>query len=107
HPRAWGLGPVVQRRASEGVNFDVRTGLGERDLARGRARRERRRRHAGARGDPGAHVGQADAALAGPRADQAGPLDQLELVEAPGPDPLQIVDAHAETGTNDPRRWWR
>ncbi len=91
----------MERGPPEDVHVGVGGGLGERDLAGRRARGERRRDFAGLRGDPGADVRQAGAALAGPETGLAGAFEEFQFGEAPVPGGLKVRDGRAHAAAHD------
>ena len=91
----------MERRPPERVDRRVRGGLGEGDLARGRAGRERIRDLARTLADPGADVGQARPALARADARQRRALEQLELREAARPRLVEVADRHPHASAHD------
>ena len=92
---------VVQRSAAGGIQVVAGGGLAEGELAGGRAGGERLGRLLRAVGHERPQVGQAHRPLAGARAAQAGPLDQLQLGEAAAPHRLEVLHRRPRAGAHD------
>ncbi len=92
---------VVQRGAAGGIQVVAGGGLAEGELAGGRAGGERLGRLLRAVGHERPQVGQAHRPLAGARAAQAGPLDQLQLGEAAAPHRLEVLHCRPRARAHD------